>query len=42
MGQKGNFLGGQVVKNLSADVGDMGSLPAPGKPEIPVALGEEH
>ena len=31
MRQKGNFLGGQVVKNLSTDAGDMGSLPALGR-----------
>ena len=29
------FLGGSVVKNLSTDAGDTGSIPDPGRSHIP-------
>ena len=32
--EKGDFPGGTVVKNLPANVGDMGSIPGPGRSHI--------
>ena len=37
-----DFPGGPVVKNLSANAGDVGSIPGPGRPHMPEATKPVH